>query len=115
MTTDPLPEARLVPQDGADRMTVLRGQATASARKAGRAAITATKVVAVLALLGMGIAAIGGATGGRSRSREDLDRSIQRLRRMPTPKLPRPELQQHPRSRALEGLTSEQIHQIMPR
>ena len=84
MSTDPLPTARLVPQDRADRMALLRGQASNGARKAGRVAVTATKTLSILAICGIGLAALGAGLGTRSRSRvsDDLDRRLENIRRI---------------------------------
>jgi hypothetical protein len=78
-----LPEARLVPKDGADRMVVLRARASSGARKVGRVAATTTKALAMVALCGAGLVAIG--AGARTRSSYDsaeLDRRIENLRRI---------------------------------
>jgi len=81
MAMDPkLPEARLRPRDGADRLAILRGQARDSARTAGRGALIVTKTFAMVALCGAGLFAIG--TGTRSRSTYDLDRRLDNIRRM---------------------------------
>lgn len=77
MSTDPdLPAARLVPKDRADQLALLRSQASAGARKAGRAAVSVTKALSVIALCGAGIAVIGAVGPSRSRRFDDLDRQL---------------------------------------
>jgi hypothetical protein len=76
-----LPQARLVPKDGADRMAILRDQAATGARAAGRLVLLLAKVVAVILLVGAGLFAIGSATGSRSRERS-WDRHTENMRRL---------------------------------
>lgn len=87
MKTDPtLPEARLVPRNAEDRMTILRSQANQGARKAARATVKVCRVVTVLAIIGAGLAAVGSGIGAKSRARshslDDLDRRMESLRRI---------------------------------
>jgi hypothetical protein len=73
-----LPEARIRPQDGADRVAILRGQARDASVRAGRVAGGAAKVLATLALCGAGLFAIG---AGRARPSYDVDKQLDSLRR----------------------------------
>jgi hypothetical protein len=98
MSTDPdnLPAARLVPKDRADQIAILRGQASDGARKAGRAAVSITKGLSLLALCGAGIAAIGAVGPSRSRRFDDIDRQMKSLRQLnlqPIPKFDSLELE----------------------
>lgn len=81
--SEPLPPARLIPKDGADHAAILRGQARDGARVAGRVAWGAGKALALIAICGAGLIAIG-AGAGRSKSREldELDRRMQSIQRM---------------------------------
>ncbi len=93
MSIDPnnLPAARLVPKDRADQLAILRGQASDGARKAGKTAVALGKGLAVLALCGGGLAVVGGMGGNRARSRalDDLDRSMQTIRRLNLQPMPK--------------------------
>src|SRR5215210_4205629 len=80
-----LPAARLVPKDGADRRAILRGQAADGARKAGRVAAGTAKVLAVWALCGAAVVAIGAGMSSRSRSTnssDEMNRRLDNLRKM---------------------------------
>lgn len=93
---DDLPTARVIPKDHAERVAILRGQASVGARKAGRAAISVAKQLLLIALCGVGIVAIGAIGGRSSRSRavDDLGRRMESLRRFdPLPKFDHLELQ----------------------
>ena len=79
MADPQLPQARLVPQDGADRMAILRGQARDASRTAGRVAGGTAKVLAAVELCGVGVIALGTA---RTRTSYNVDRQLDNLRRL---------------------------------
>jgi hypothetical protein len=74
-----LPEARLHPKDGADRLAILKGQVRDGARTTGRVAAVAAKTLAMVCLCGAGLFAVG---SGRTRNTYELDRQLDRLRQM---------------------------------
>ncbi len=81
-TNQKLPEARLVPRNAEDRMTILRSHANDGARKAARVTVKLCRVVTVLAICGAGFAALNAGIDSGSRSRSFDDRRIESLRRM---------------------------------
>lgn len=88
-----LPNARVVPKDAADHRAILQARVVDGGRKVGRATISITKSLSLIALCGVGVAAIGagfGAKSSRSRALDDLDRQMKTLRQInlqPMPKI----------------------------
>lgn len=80
-----LPNARLVPKAAADKRAVLKAHASDHAKTAGRAALSLGKGLSLIALCGVGLAAIAAGLGTKSRTHYDFDR-LQNYRPIAIPK-----------------------------
>jgi len=111
-----LPEARLRPQGGADRLSILRGQARDGARTAGNIALVTTKSIAMVALCGAGLFAIG--AGSHARSHYDTDRQLENIRRMNESTLRmlnQPKIDFSAYYQRLDALNVDRSYQLYPR
>jgi hypothetical protein len=76
-----LPQARLIPKDGNDRMAIARRQVVERARQAGRIAVLLGKVAAIFAVTCVALWGLGTLRQGRTRTSE-LDKSLENIRRI---------------------------------